>query len=155
MQIYTCDIKLNTFKIFMQKSVKITSTTIYPGFLLVLRYQHQVIELTRLRTVQILLLDRFTWMKYMWNTACKTPLPKTKWLFHGTNFVMSTLQYIILLRETYKLQTRKCIVDTVPTNRCPMCSTNFYVNCRTNLKCKIYFLEWWRISKIIHNEPVP
>ena len=35
------------------------------------------------------------------------PLPKRKCIWHGVKFVMSTLQYIIVLLETYKFQAIK------------------------------------------------
>ena len=84
----------------------------------------------------------------------RPPLPK-KSLWHGVNFLISALQYIIVLRETYKVLIRRyyCF-DTVSTNICPMCSSYLYVNQRTKLKCIKTFVEMVIHWKIIHNDPV-
>ena len=57
-----CGIKLNSFKICMQKCVNITYTIIYLDHLLGLCYQHQVINLIIFCKVRILLPYRFTWV---------------------------------------------------------------------------------------------
>ena len=62
MNIFPCGIKLNTFKIFMQKRVNITDTTFYLNRIFSLRYQHQFLDIMRLRTVLILLIYRSTWV---------------------------------------------------------------------------------------------
>ena len=62
-----------------------------------------------------------------------TPSQK-KCLWHGFNFVISALQYIILLREKYKFKVQNIIVTTVSTNTRPLCDTYFYVNWRTKFK---------------------
>ena len=89
------------------KRVNITYTIISTESIFDLHYQHQFLELMRFRTFWILLLHRFPLVNEPQSTDRKTPLPKKKWLFHGVKFVMSTLQYIIVLRELYKFQTRK------------------------------------------------
>ena len=61
-------------------------------------------------------------------------------VFHGFIFVMSTLQYNIVLRETYKFQTKNIIFDTASKNIRPLCRTYFYVNGRKKLKCKNIFI---------------
>ena len=102
-----CGIKPNTFKICIWKSVNITYTTIYLNHIFGLRYKNQFIELMIIYTVWILIPYWFTWVHESLNTAHNKPLLKTKWPFHDVNFVMSNMQYVIVLRETYKLQTRK------------------------------------------------
>ena len=91
----------------MQKRVHITYIAISTHFLFVHCYQHQVLKLMCLGTVLILLPYWFTWVNETWNSALKTPLPKTKFLWNGVNFVMSDFQYIIVLRATLKIQIRK------------------------------------------------
>ena len=98
MNISPCVVKLNTSEISMQKHVHITHTAIFPNHLFGLRYQQQVLELMHLGTVWIILPYRLTWADEPLNTALKTPLLKTKWLWHGANFLMSALQCIIVLR---------------------------------------------------------
>ena len=104
MKILPCGLKIDTFKIRMRKRVHINYTDISPGFIFFLRYQHQVLNLMRLGTVWILLHYWLTWVDEPWNTSIKISLPKTKFLWHGVNFVISYLQYIIVL---YKVQSRK------------------------------------------------
>ena len=141
-------IKLNTFRICMQKRVNTSYTTIYPNRIFGLRYQNQVLEFMRLRMVWILIPYWFTWVKEMWNTARNTALPKTKWLFHGFNFVMSTLQYIIVLRETHKVQTIKYYrwhgvneyMSSVPSIFLRKLTYTFQIQ-------YIYLLKWRRVSK--------
>ena len=75
-------------------------------FIFVFRYRHQVLKLMRLCKIWILLPYRFTWANETWNTAHKTPLPKINYLWNVVNFVISNLQFIIVLREMYKVQIR-------------------------------------------------
>ena len=60
MNISPCGIRLYTLKIRMQKPVHITYTSVSPGFIFALRYQHQVLKIMCLGTVWILLLYWFT-----------------------------------------------------------------------------------------------
>ena len=100
MKISSCGVKLNTFKISMQKCLHITYTDISPNLPFGFCYQHQFIELMCLQTVQILLPYWFTWVNEPLNKSRKTPFTNTKWLWHCVRFLMSSLHYIIVLRET-------------------------------------------------------
>ena len=148
-----CGIKLKTFKIRMRKRVNITYTAISPGFIFVLRYQHQVLKLISLGAVQIIPSYQFTWVNEPWNTAHKTHLPK-KSVF----CMVKTLGYQIFSTLLYwgrrkKIIFENIIVDTVSSNICPLCSTYFYVNLRTKLKCKNILVGTVTHFKIIHNNP--
>ena len=77
-----------TFKICRQKCANITYANVSLGSIFSFQYQHQVIELVRLRVVQILIPDWFTWVNKPGNTYHKTPLPSTKCIWHGVNFIM-------------------------------------------------------------------
>ena len=104
-----------------------------------IRYKHQVIRIMRLQAVWILLSYQFTRVNELWNTACRTPLPKINWLRHGVDIVMSDLQYIIVLREAYKVQTRKYYIQHGVNRYMPSVRYYFYVNWRTQFKCKNVF----------------
>ena len=81
-----------------EKCVNISYTIISLEFLFGFHYQHQVIELMIFRTVEILIPDRFTLENEPWNIDHNPPLPKTMCLCHSVNFVISSQQYIIVLR---------------------------------------------------------
>ena len=118
----------------------ITYTTISLNLLFGICYQHQVIEYMRLQRVWIILPYWFNWANEPLNISSKTTLSESKWLFHGDKFLISTLQYIILLRETYKFQKCNIIISMVSTDRCMMWGTYFYINQSTSFKQKNVFL---------------
>ena len=102
-KISPCGLKFNTVKISKQKRVHINYSDIYPYRLFGIHYQHQVMELICLGAFWVLIPYHFTWVNEPRNTVRNNSLPKTKWFFHGVNFVMSAHQYIIVLRETHKV----------------------------------------------------
>ena len=137
----------------MQNFVNITYATVSDDSLdniFGFRYQHHVIKLTRLWMVHIITPNLFYFLNELWNISLQYPLPKTKCIWHGVNFMMSTLQYNIVLRKTYKFQTIKyyCF-DKVSANICPLCSTLFYVSSNT----KIYFWHGDSFQKEIKMSP--
>ena len=108
----------------MRKHIHVNYTDFSPGFIFVLRYQQQVLNLVRLGKAQILLPYRLTWVKEPLNTAHKTSLPK-KCAFG----MVSTLWYLMFSPLLYwgrrtNLKLKNNIVDTVSTNICPLCSTS-------------------------------
>ena len=133
MNIPPCGVKLNTSEISMRKHVNITYTTIYQHRLFGLCYQHQVIELMRLGMVQILLPYQFTWVNEPWNTARKTPLPKTRWFFMVSTLLCQLCSTLLYWGRRTQFKQDNIIVDTVI---CPLCHTHFYVNRRTKPKWK-------------------
>ena len=107
MNIFPCDVKINTFKIRVRNRVYNTFTTISLDFLFILRYQHQVLNPMSLSKDNILSPYWFNWAIKPWNTAHQTPLPPQKCFWHRFIFVISALQYNIVLRETYKFKIQK------------------------------------------------
>ena len=124
----------------MQKRVHITYTAIPSYFLFLLRYQQQVLNCMRTGTVWILLPYHFTWVNEPLNTARKTPLPKRNFLWYGVKFVISDIQCIIVLRETYKFQIRK-YKPWHGVNECmPSVRYLFLRKRRTKVKCVNMFV---------------
>ena len=107
MNISPYNVKLITFEICMRKRVHITYTAISTDFIFALRYQHQVLEIMRLGKFRIIIPYWFNWVNEPRNIECNNPLPPQKCLWQGVNFVISACQYIIVLRETYKVKIQK------------------------------------------------
>ena len=119
-----------------------------------IRYKHQVIRIMRLQAVWILLSYQFTRVNELWNTACRTPLPKINWLRHGVDIVMSDLQYIIVLREAYKVQTRKYYIQHGVNRYMPSVRYLFLRKLTYTIQMqKCIFWNGDTIQKI-HNKPV-
>ena len=136
MHILTCGIKLNSFKICMQKNVNVTYTTISLGRIFGSRYQHQVLDFLSLRWFGYSsLIGLLRWMNREIQLVI-LPFTKTKFLWRIFNFLVSTLYYIIVLRWMFKFTTIRIIVDKVWKNICPLCSTYSYVNQRKKSKCR-------------------
>ena len=91
----------------MQKHATLLTPLFLQNRIFGLRYQHQFLKIMSLWMVQMPFPYQFNWVNETRNTSLKNPITKTKCFFHGVNFLMSDLQYIVVLRETYKVQTRK------------------------------------------------
>ena len=95
MNISPCGVKINIFEISMWSCVNSTFAAISPDHIFGLYYQHQVLELMSLWTVRIFLPYQINWVYEPLNTACETPLPKTKWFSLVSNLWCQL--FIILL----------------------------------------------------------
>ena len=98
-------------------------------------------------SVQIIIPNWFSWLNEIWDTDNKKPLPKTTCLWICVYFFISILQYIIVLGETYKFQTKNIIVYKVSTNICPL-FMNIILRKLTYKfeKTKIYLMLLWQVS---------
>ena len=88
----------------MKKRVNIIYATFFTDHFFGFRFQYQVLEYMKLQMVWILLPNRFDQVNERIDTARNTPFPETECLWNGINFMMSTLQCIIVLGDTYKIQ---------------------------------------------------
>ena len=105
------------------------------------RYQHQVIKSMRLCTVFIIPPNMFDRLNEPCHISRKTYLPKTKCLWHGVNFVVSTVQYITVRGRRKNDKHENIIVGMVSTNIWLLCVTLLYVNRRTNSKDQNIFVD--------------
>ena len=81
-------------------------------------------------------------------------LPKQSELFMVSTFWCQLLGRLFYWGRLTAFKQENIIVETVSTNIFPTCHTYFYVNRHKNSHWIIYLLEWWRVSKLIHNEAV-